>query len=571
MACQMEADSQVDGLRSGLKAHETDLARIRGQRDDLNASLAEKKQREAVRFTQIDEMKALVQSKEKRITTLRSEVWRLQYLLASRSGDEKMMERVKSKMAASDTANESEPDVHYIEALQDRLRSAEEASQDLKRQLDARSSSTSEAELGSKVASLQKELDKVSAILALAATSEEDPNSEDVKSRIIKQSEEVSRLQRELATSQESTTALCDELDKIGEAYSESQKVATTRIVEVARLEDKIMRLTAEKSKADQKYFSAMRNNESIENEVKVSMRNLERQNKVIETFKEMEKSFQLQTQKSEAEIVQLRGLIAKQNNDMLEVQRDAQSIKQREERSTAASISSKEEAMRRTSEYLEESKGRQQIQEQCDKLQRELDKCKKQLAMSGASMGSSKKKGSGGGDDVQVEYLNVSDPSSLFSIFLETMLIALSYCYSLFSDALLARIDIEIESLLDVFTPFVKTVLMLVFKLVNVNVLIVVLALVLVMYRHSTFNSRLTLATTCNLTRNNNKSSSYSINSFMSSHFAARGDKVDLAMTRLRLMRMYRRGEKDLVPCYLIPACSFPLNGNDTAARRIK
>ena len=407
-APQLEADSQVDNLRAGLKAHEADLARIRGQRDDFSASLMEKKQREAVRLAQIDEMKALVHSKDKRIVALKSEVWRLQYSLASKGGDEGTMQRLRSKAEGGEEAvKQGEVDVELIETLQDRLRAAEETVQDLKRQLEARSSTTSEQELVSKVASLQSELDRLSVVLKEAGSGGEgEVTVEEAKVKWIKQTEEITRLKRELTTSQESTTALCDELDKIGDAYSESQKVATNRIVEAGRMEDKIMRLTAEKSKADQKYFTAMRNSESIEGELKILQRNSERQSKVIETYRELEKTFQGQLQKSEHDVSQLRAVIAAQNDTTLHQQREIQSKQEAEDRLLKASRAANEEAQKCTQDYVEESKVRQQAQERCDKLQRELDKCKRQLATSGAS--SSRKK-SVGGDDMQVEYLNVS------------------------------------------------------------------------------------------------------------------------------------------------------------------
>lgn len=352
----------------------------------------------------------MVASKDKRIVTLRSEVRRLQLALAAKNGDAKIVERLKAGLEDGNAKKKEEEDVEMIEILQDRLKAAEESSLDLKRQLDARSSSTTEQDLINKVTSLQSELDSLSSILK-SATSDELSSPEDVKARLVGQVKEIADLKRELANAQESTTALCDELDKMGEAYHQSQKVATERVVEVGRLEDKMLRLTTEKSKADNRYFGAMRSKDALEKEMKATLHNNEMKQKVIDASQEVERTFQQQSQKFEADLTHLRAVTKVQNATLLNLQGQLESNVKKMEFTTEASRRAEETSARRNTEYIEESQLRQQWQEKCDKLQRELDRCKKQLA----SSGSSRKKG-GGGDDVQVEYLNVSRRKEGFS-----------------------------------------------------------------------------------------------------------------------------------------------------------
>jgi E3 ubiquitin-protein ligase BRE1 len=111
---QEEVSGQLEELRSALKAHEADVARLRGQRDDLSAELSERRQRENVKLTQVDEMKALLNAREDRIATLRSEVRRAHMTLAARSGDEAALQRARGA--------QGEDDVALIEELQSRLK-----------------------------------------------------------------------------------------------------------------------------------------------------------------------------------------------------------------------------------------------------------------------------------------------------------------------------------------------------------------------------------------------------------------------------------------------------------------
>ncbi|UZJ56597.1 hypothetical protein CBS101457_005917 [Exobasidium rhododendri] len=404
VTAKAEANALVDGLRNTIKSHEADLARLRIQRDELTGDVTERKHRELLRSSQVDEMKALVLSKDARITALKSEVRRLQCTLASRSGDDKLLERLRR---GTEKGEAEDAEVEMIEALQDRLKAAEESSLHLKRKLEAQSSSTTDQEMSEKVVALQAELDQLSALLEGALTGDDaESASEKVKARVLRQGEEISTLRRELATSQESTNALCDELDKIGEAYNQSQKVATERVADVGRTEEQLTRLAKEKSKADTKYYAAMRLKDALETEKKVLARNLDNRSKVIDNYKEVESALRKELQQAESEVSQFRTLIDAQNCEVISRDQEVQRQSMASQRAARAQAEAEEMCKRRNAEFADESRVRQEMQEKSDKLQRELDRCKKQLATSVGLSSSSKKKGMGD-DDVQIEYLN--------------------------------------------------------------------------------------------------------------------------------------------------------------------
>ena len=83
---EAEATARTEELEKLVKSKEADVTRLRSQRDELNAELAERRSREQVKFTQIEEMKALLNSKEERLTLLSSQVRRLRMSVAAFQG-----------------------------------------------------------------------------------------------------------------------------------------------------------------------------------------------------------------------------------------------------------------------------------------------------------------------------------------------------------------------------------------------------------------------------------------------------------------------------------------------------
>lgn len=396
-----EANSLVDELRNAVKTHEGDVARLRSQRDELMAELTDKKQKETVKYTQVDEMKTLVQVKEKRINTLRAEIRRLQISLAARLGDDVWMSKLKAGLTEEES-EQADADTELISDLQSRLKSAEERIDDLQRQQEARSSSTTEAELTAKVSKLQKELEELNAILEQAGEGSDGKTPESISTLLQKQHEELQKSKRELDTANASTTALCDELDKLNAAYREAENIASTRIADLGRMEEKLSRLTTEKAKADNKYFSAMRAKDAIENEKRVALRNVERQTRVVEKYAEAEKIWQDQIQKYESEVTELRRFVNEANSNLLNLQSTMSTMQDQLSRSIETRDQAIAISRQKTQEVVEEAKLRSSAQERCEKLQRDLDKVRKQLA----SSGSTRKKGSFADDD-QIEALN--------------------------------------------------------------------------------------------------------------------------------------------------------------------
>lgn len=381
-----EANKLLDDLRNAVRTQEADVARMRVQRDDAQAELSERKAKDTVKSTQIDEIKALIVVKDLRIEALRLEIRRLQSSWAAHNGDRVLLERLKSGLTRDD-AEQMESDISLISDLQTRLKTAEESSADLQRQLAARSSATTEAELVSRVAELEKEVAEMAALFAHAAeASTETPTAEAVKALLTSQHKELEQFKRELVTATSHTTALCDELEKMGTAYAEAQKAAAERVADAGRMEEKVARLTTEKAKADNKYFGAMRAKDTIDNERRAAVRNAERKTAALEQYAEVEKKWKEQARSVENEITNFRRSIAEASRSKAEA--ESREAKIRTELSGLQQVYEATVARvgQHTNQYVEENRQRVALQERCDKLQRDLEKARKQLASNGGS-----------------------------------------------------------------------------------------------------------------------------------------------------------------------------------------
>lgn len=162
-----------------------------------------------------------------------------------------------------------------------------------------------------------------------------------------------------------------------------------------------------QKSKADNKYFSAMRAKDAVENDRRVALRNVERQVKVIERYAEAEKTFAAQLSVHEKEVSILRRNLTAHASKVAELERDVSNGRARETEAHNARTQAEERALHFGSLADEQQKEKNKQIEKIARLEKELENAKKMAAGAGSS--DKRKKSNGGDKDSTVDYLNVS------------------------------------------------------------------------------------------------------------------------------------------------------------------
>lgn len=257
---------------------------------------------------------------------------------------------------------------------------------------------------------MQGELDALRSLLDGAG------DSETVKRKLVEQDKTSTSLRLELDASSEATKALCDEVDRLSAAFADAEKLAAKNVHDVAKLEDKMLRLTTEKSKADNKYFAAMRAKDALDNERRTALRTAERQTKALERYAEAEKVLSAQLTAAEKEAAVRKRAIEDQTAKLTEADREARMLRVREqdalkakqfaEARLASLFPQQAEDARSAAREVEQ---RQRLEKQLEKVQREKMEALATAAAATASGPAKLRKSSTADNDMQIDYLNVS------------------------------------------------------------------------------------------------------------------------------------------------------------------
>ena len=113
-------------------------------------------------------------------------------------------------------------------------------------------------------------------------------------------------LQSRYANLEKQYTLLNNELQSMGTAFKKTSAIASQKLSHVSALEEKSVRLSAEKSRADQKYFAAMKAKEAREQEVRTLRAQNNKSSEMVSSLKDSEatnRSLQVNLEKQLAEI----------------------------------------------------------------------------------------------------------------------------------------------------------------------------------------------------------------------------------------------------------------------------
>ena len=390
-----QASTHSEELTRLLKARDADVTRLRGQRDELNAELLERRAREGVRFAQLDELKALVAPKEERIESLKGQVRRLRMHLAAQRGDEATV----AQLAAEDGAAPAEDPDAALHALR-------QENTTLREELAALRGA---AERPADAEAVRAEAARLRALLAAGGEAPEDSDAARARWEAVQQELHTTRLQ--LTSANASTAALCDEVDRLSAAYDALEKQANAKVINLSRLEDKVLRLTTEKAKADNKYFAAMRAKDTVDAEKRALAHSAERQSKVMERYAETERSLGAQLGLAEKEISTLRSALQTHTSKLAEADRDRAVLRRKHQDAASARSAAEAAAASRTARLAEEEGARRRAEERAAALDREANKLRRKLAdatAAGAAGTPERKRGGGTSMETHLEYLNV-------------------------------------------------------------------------------------------------------------------------------------------------------------------
>ncbi|ORY33397.1 BRE1 E3 ubiquitin ligase-domain-containing protein [Naematelia encephala] len=350
-----EARQEVEALRQQSSKKDIDLARLRGQRDDMNADLTERKMREAERTRYAEETEALAQARAERITYLSSEVKRLKGKLAAKDGSEGYLSFLRGDGGI---------DGDYLKELEAKLSEAQN-----------RLSSSPDTESGAELAAAKRALSRYERVLGPNPEAAEDVTA--LSERLQMLEKEKRDLSLQLSEAENATNALYTEVEGLSKLWEGLEAKVNSKIYELKDGEQKMLRLTTEKAKADNKYFQAMRSKEAIEAECKAAQRSVEKQLKLLERAQEVERGLNVQISAHEKGLTAIKNTALELQTQLATVTSEKVQLELRLQQSQAALIEAQTLLQTRVAEATSEKSARIKLQEELEASQKTAKRLK--------------------------------------------------------------------------------------------------------------------------------------------------------------------------------------------------
>ena len=165
----------------------------------------------------------------------------------------------------------------------------------------------------SRIAALEAEVERLRAQKA-----ETDTSGDDLTASLTDE-----KLREKVATLEKECALLNNELPSMEAAWKKAQTLAAKKVDEVARWEEQIAKLTAEKAKADQKYFGAMKAKEAREAEIRTLRAQNLKTSDIVSQLKAAEST-------SRALVVNLEKQLSEMRETMAEMSSQQRTLQQR-------------------------------------------------------------------------------------------------------------------------------------------------------------------------------------------------------------------------------------------------
>lgn len=185
-------------------------------------------------------------------------------------------------------------------------------------------------------------------------------------------------LKSKLQTLQNQYSLLSQELPSMETAWKKTQALAAKKVAEVANSEELVLRLNAEKSKAEQKYFAAMKAKDAKEAELRVLKSQNGRSSEIVSQLKDADS-------KSKELIISLERQIAEAKDGVTKLEQQHRTAEQKLKETTTSIEGMKKQieelnvlASAKDKECLAATKKRREAEEALEQLRVRLEDSKK-------------------------------------------------------------------------------------------------------------------------------------------------------------------------------------------------
>ncbi|KAI7817581.1 hypothetical protein BC939DRAFT_326728 [Gamsiella multidivaricata] len=289
---EMEEKSRRAALEGELKKLESDISRLRDSRDRFQQMYEARCTKDDYEMQQNQEIRKIANTRKDRITTLATDIQRLQIMLAANTGD---------KDAFAFYLN-GPTDKSFLDDLRNKLRNSEEQIKALNVELEASKEAAShlrelgKATLSEKHLKVQvKELTtKLTEFENLIGNNTKDPVKA-LMANIEAKDETIRVLEQKVQAHEAVQAPLLNELHTVATAWGQLEEATSRKVIDLAQKEDLIYKLLSDKTRQESKCNLLIRAKDASANMTAVMKRQSDMQLDQIRKLEEREKNLNMQ------------------------------------------------------------------------------------------------------------------------------------------------------------------------------------------------------------------------------------------------------------------------------------
>ncbi|KAG0207534.1 E3 ubiquitin-protein ligase bre1 [Mortierella sp. GBA30] len=381
---ESEERSRRSALEGELKKLESDISRLRDSRDRFQQMYEARCTKDDYEMQQNQEIRKIANTRKDRITTLATDIQRLQIMLAANTGDKDAfafyLNGPSDKSFLDDLRNKLRISEEQIEALNIELAVAKEAASHLR---ELEEVTLSERRLKMQVEELTAKLTKLEGLLG--------PNTEDPVNALTKtiqaKDAAIRALELKVQAHEAVQAPLLSELHTVATAWGQLEEATSRKVIELAQKEDLIYKLLSDKTRQESKCNLLIRAKDASANMTAVMKRQSDMQLDQIRKLEERERNLNMQMATLEREQTLLNSSVALHKTKLQEYTQQNASFKDKHQRQEERLVELQNLLRERTEAFENEAHARRRLLEETESMKRRIEE---QAKLDSASSGES-------------------------------------------------------------------------------------------------------------------------------------------------------------------------------------
>lgn len=378
---ESEEKSRREALEEELKKLEGDISRLRDSRDRFQQMYEARCTKDDYEMQQNQEIRKIANTRKDRITTLATDIQRLQIMLAANTGD-------RDAFTFYLTGSH---DKSFLDDLKNKLKAAEEHIRGLSMELEASKEAASQLREIEEVTLSEKRLraqveeltTKLNSLERLVGSGAEDPIKA-LTATIKSREEAIQVLEMKVQAHETVQAPLLNELHTVATAWGQLEEATSRKVIELAQKEDMIIKLLSDKNRQESKCNLLIRAKDASANMTAVMKRQSDMQLDQIRKLEDREKNLNIQLATLEREQSLLSSSVAIHKSKLVEYTQQNASFKDKYARQEERLAELQAMLKERTEAYENEAYARRRLVEETDGMKRKLEEQAKAEASSG-------------------------------------------------------------------------------------------------------------------------------------------------------------------------------------------